>query len=153
MINCRCSAAQSTPWTAACQASLSITNSCSLLKLMPISLVIPYKHLILSSSSPAFNLSQHLALQMSRFFAAGGQSIGVSALASVLPVKIQSWFPLGLTGSMSLLSKGLSRVFSSTTVWRHQFFGALPSLQSSSHNCTWPLGRPQPWLYGPLSAK
>ena len=61
---------------------------------------------------------------------------------------IQGWFPLRLTGPISLLSKGLSEAFSSTTVWRHRFFGALPSLQSSSHNHMWPLGR----LYGPLSA-
>ena len=57
---------------------------------------------------------------MSQFFASGGQSIGVSALSSVLPMNIQGWFPLGLTGWISLLSKGLSRVFSSTTVWKHQ---------------------------------
>ena len=78
----------------------------------------------------------------SQFFTSGGQSIGASASASVLPMNIQDWFPLGQTGLISLLSKGLSRVFSSTTVWRHQFFGALPSLWSSSHNRTWPLERP-----------
>ena len=61
--------------------------------------------------------------------------------------------PLRLTGLISLLSKGLSGVFSSTTVRRHQFFGALPSLQSSCHNRMWPLGRPQRWLYKPLSAE
>ena len=61
-------------------------------------------------------------------FASGGQSIGASASTSVLPMNIQSWFPLGLTSLISLLSKELSRVFSSTTVWKHQFFGALPSL-------------------------
>ena len=68
---------------------------------------------------------------MSWIFASGGQSIGASA--SVLSMNIQGWFPLGLTGLISLLSKGLSRVFSSTTVWRHQFFGAQPFLMSSSH--------------------
>ena len=67
---------------------------------------------------------------------------GASALVSVLPMSIQGWFPLRLIGLISLLSKGLSGVFSSTTVWRDQFFGVLPSLQSRSHNLTWPLGRP-----------
>ena len=65
---------------------------------------------------------------MSPLLASGGQSIGVSASASVLPMHIQGWFPLGLTGLISLQSKGLSRVFSSITVWKHQFFGAQPSL-------------------------
>ena len=68
-------------------------------------------------------------------------------------MSIQGWFPLGLTGLISLLSKGLSRVFSSTTVQKHQFFGAQPSLQSNSHTHTWLLENPQLWLYGPLSAK
>ena len=89
---------------------------------------------------------------MSQLFAQDDQNTGASASASVLPIKIQGWFPLRLTGLISLLSTGLSGVFSSTTVWRHQFFGALPSLRSSSHNHTWLLGRPQPWLYGSLSA-
>ena len=88
---------------------------------------------------------------MSRLFASGDQNTGASASASVLPMSIQGWFPLRLTGLISLLSKGLSGAFSSITVWRHQFVGAQPSLRSSSHNCMWPLGRPQPWLYGPLS--
>ena len=68
-----------------------------------------------------------------RFFPSGGQSIGASASASVLPMNIQGWFPLWLTGLISLLSQGLSRVFSSTTVWKHQFFSAQPSLWSNSH--------------------
>ena len=72
---------------------------------------------------------------------------------SVLPVNIQSWFPLRLTGLISLLSKGLSGVFSSATVWMHQFFGILPSLLSSFLNCRWPLWRPQTWLFRPLSAE
>ena len=71
------------------------------------------------------------------FFASGGQIIGASASASVLPINIQGWFPLGLTGLISLLSKGLSRVFSSTTVWKHQFFGAQCSLWSNSHIRIW----------------
>ena len=74
---------------------------------------------------------------MSQFFASGGQSIGASASASVLPVNIQDLFPLGLTSLISLLSKGLSRVFSNTTVWKHQFFGAQPNLWSNSHIRTW----------------
>ena len=74
---------------------------------------------------------------MSQFFASGGQSIGASA--SALPMNIQAWFPLGLTGLISLLSKGLSRVFSNTTVQKHQFFGAQLSLWSNSHIHMWPL--------------
>ena len=112
-----------TPWTAACQTSLSITNSQSLLKLMSIESVMPSNHLILSSPTPpTFNLSQHQALfQMSQLFASGGQSIGVSALTSVLPMNIQGWFPLGWTGWISFLSKGLSRVFSNTTVVKFRY--------------------------------
>ena len=79
---------------------------------------------------------------ISWLFTSGGQSIGASVLASILPVSIQGWFPLGWTGWISLLAKGLSRVFSSITVWRNQFFGVLLSLRSSSHNHTWPLARP-----------
>ena len=74
---------------------------------------------------------------MSCLFTSGGQSIGVSGSASVLPMNIENWFPLQLTGLISLQSKGLSRVFSSTTVWKHQFFGAQPSLWSHSHIYTW----------------
>ena len=81
------------------------------------------------------------------------QNTGASSSASVPPVNIQCWFPLRLTGLISLLSKGLSGVFSSNTVQRHQFFGVLPSLWSNSHICTWPLVRPEPWLYGPMSAE
>ena len=74
---------------------------------------------------------------MSQFFASGGQRIGVSASASDLPMNIRGWFPLRLTGLISLLSKGLSRVFSSTTVQKYQFFGTQPSLWSNSHIHTW----------------
>ena len=74
---------------------------------------------------------------MSQFFASGGQSIGVSASTSVLPMNIQDWFPLGWTGWISLQSKGLSRVFSNTTVQMHQFLGAQLSLSSNSHIHTW----------------
>ena len=79
---------------------------------------------------------------MSQFFASGGQSIGVSASASVLPMNIQDWFPLGLTGLISFQSKGLSRVFSNTTVQKHQFFGTQLSLQSNSPIHTWLLKKP-----------
>ena len=79
---------------------------------------------------------------MSQFFASRGQRIGVSASASVLPLNIQDWSPLGLTGLISLQSKGLSRVFSNITVQKHQFFNAQLSSQSNSHIHTWPLEKP-----------
>ena len=82
----------------------------------------------LSSPSPAFNLSQHQGL-----FKSGDQSIGVSASASVLPMNIQDWFPLGLTGLTYLQSKGLSRVFSTPQFKSNQFFGTHTSLWSNSH--------------------
>ena len=84
---------------------------------------------------------------MSQFFTLGGQSIGVSA--SVLPMNIQDWFPLGLTGLISLQSKGLSRVFSDTAVEKHQFFIPQLSLWSNSHIHTWLLENPWLWLDGP----
>ena len=79
---------------------------------------------------------------MSQFFSSGDQSIGASASASILPVNIQDWFPLGWTGWISLQSKWLSRVFSSTTIQKHQFFGAQPTLWSKSHICTWLVEKP-----------
>ena len=82
------------------------------------------------------------SFQMSQFFTLGGQSIGVSASASVLPVNIQERFSLGLTDWISLQSKGLSRVFSNTTVQKHQFFSVQLSLQSNSHIHTWLLEKP-----------
>ena len=88
-----------------------------------------------------------------QFFVSGGQSIGVSASASVLPMNIQDWFPLGWTGWICLLSKGLSSVFSNTTVQKHQFFSAQLSSWSNSHIHTWLLEKPHLWLDGPLSAK
>ena len=97
-----------TPWTAACWASLSITSSQSLLKLMSIELVMPSNQLILfipySSCLQSFPASR--SFPVSQFLASGGQSIGVSASASVLPMNIQYWFPLGSTGLISLQSKG-----------------------------------------------
>ena len=93
--------------------------------------VVPF-----SSWLQSFPVSGYLP--MSSLFTSGGQSIRASASSSVLPMNIQGWFPLGPTGLISLQSKGLSGVFSSTTVWKHQFFGTLLSLQSSSHKHTWP---------------
>ena len=89
-------------------------------------------HLLLSPSPPAPNPSQHQSFPMSQLFAWGGQSTGVSALASFLPMNTQDWFPLEWTGWISLKSMGLSRVFSNTTVQKHQFFGAQLSSQSNS---------------------
>ena len=86
-------------------------------------------HPLSSPSPPAFSLSQHGGIfKMRQLFTSSGQSIGVSALASVLPVNIQDWFTLGWTGWISFMSKGLSRVFSNTTVQKHQFFSAQVSL-------------------------
>ena len=82
------------------------------------------------------------SFQMSQLFASGGQSIGVSASTSVFPMNTQDWSPLGWTGWISLQSKGLSRVFSNTTVQKHQFFCIQPSLWSNSHICTQLLGKP-----------
>ena len=82
------------------------------------------------------------SFQMSQLFAWGGQNTGVSALASFLPKKSQGWSPLEWTGWISLQAKGLSRVFSNTTVQKHQFFGTQPSSQSNSHIHTWPQEKP-----------
>ena len=89
---------------------------------------------------------------ISWFSASGGQSTGALASAPVLPMNIQCWFPLGLAGLISLQSKGLSRVFSSITVWKYQFLGAQTSLWSNSHIHTQLLEKPQLWLYRPLLA-
>ena len=116
----------------------------SLLKLMSIESVMSSTHLILccplSSRLQSFPASG--SFSMSQLFASGGQSIGVSALTSVLPMDIWGWFPLGWTGWISLQSKGLSRVFSNTTVQKHQFFDAQISLKSNSHIHTWLLEKP-----------
>ena len=92
-----------------------------------VSDAIQSSHPLSSPSPPTFNLSQHL-FQMSQFFTLGGQSIVVSASASILPMIIQDWFPLGWTGWISLQSEGLSRVFSNTTGQKHQFFNIQLSL-------------------------
>ena len=132
-----------TPWTAAHQVSLFFTISQSMLILTPVESVIPSNHLILLPPSLfALNLSQHQGLfqwvssfPMSQLFASGDHSIGASA--SVLPMNIQDWLPLELTGLTSLQFKGLSGVLSSTTIQKHQSFGTQPSEWSNSHIHTW----------------
>ena len=133
-----------TPWITARQASLSITNSRSLLKLMPMESVMPSSHLILYHPllllppiPPSIRVFSNESL-----FAWGGQSIGVSASSSVLPMNTQDWSPLGWTGWISLQSKGLSRVFSNTTVQKHQLFSTQLSSQSNSHIHTCLLEKP-----------
>ena len=128
-----------TPWTVACQASLYITNSWSLLRLMSIQLVMPSNHLVLCCpllllpsifpSIRVFSNESVLHISWPKYWSFSS--------ASVLPMNIQDWFPLECTGGISLQSKGLSRVFSNTTVQRHHFFRAQPSLCSSSHHHTW----------------
>ena len=107
---------------------------------------------VLFSSCPQ-SLPASGSFPVSQLFTSGGQSIGVSASASALPVNTQDWSPLGWTGWISLQSKGLSRVFSNTTVQKHQFFSAQLSLQSNFHKHTWPLEKPQLGLDRPLLAK
>ena len=125
-----------TPWTAARQAPLSFTIFWSLLKPMSIESVMPSNHLILyrpfSSCLQSFPASG--SFPMSQFFSSDGQSLEASA--SVLPMNIQDWFSLGLTGCISLQSKGLSRVFN-TTVQKYQLFGTQLSLWSNSQIHTW----------------
>ena len=133
-----------TPWIAAHQASLSITHSQSLLILKSIELVMLSSHLILCylllllppipPSIRVFSNESTLIIRWPKNWS--------SDSASVLPVNTQDWFPLGWTGWISLQSKGLSRVFSKTTVQKHQFFGAQLSSQSNSHIHTWPLEKP-----------
>ena len=135
----------SNPWITTRQASLSITNSQSSLRLTSIESVMPSSHLILCrpllllpSIFPSIKVHS-----ISQFFISGDKSIAVSVSisASAFPMNIQDWFPLGLTGWISLQFKGLSRVFSNTTVEKHQF-GTQLSSQSNSHIHTWPLEKP-----------
>ena len=133
-----------TPWIAARQASMSITNSWSSLKLIFIESVMPSSHLILCRpllllpsifpSIRVFFIELTLCMRWA--------SIGVSASASILPKNTQDWSALEWTGWISLQSKGLSRVFSNTTVQKHQFFNAQLSSQSNSHIPTWPVEKP-----------
>ena len=138
-----------TPWTEAHQASLPLqspwvcSNSCQLSQ---------WYYLTISFSAVPFSyclqfLPASESFPVSWLFASGSQSIWASASVSVLLMNIQGWFPLGLTGLISLLPKGLSRVFSSIMVWKHQFFYSKPSLWSNSHILTWLLEKPQLWLY------
>ena len=140
------------PMNHSTQASLSITNTQSPPKPMSIGSMMPSNHLILccprSSRPQSFPASG--SFPMSQLFTSGGQNIGASASSSVLPMNIQGWSPLGWTSWISLQSKGLSRVFSNTTVQKHQFFSTQLSLQSNSHIHTWLLEKLQPWLDRPL---
>ena len=131
-------------WTSAYQASLSITNSWSVPKLLSIGLVTPPNHLILcrplpllSSIFPIINQGPFQSISTSHQV-----SIGTSASASALPMNIQDWFPLGLTSLISLQFKALSGVFSNTIVQKHQFFSTQPSLWSNSNIHTWQLEKP-----------
>ena len=141
-----------TPWTAAHQASCpsptprACSNSCPLSQWCHATIsssVVPF-----SSCLQSFPASG--SFPMSQLFTSGGPSIGVSASASVLPMNIQDWFPLGWSDLISLQSKALSRVFSNTTVQKHQFFGTQPSLWSNSHIHAWLLEKPcriKPMIY------
>ena len=133
-----------TPWTAAQQRSLSFSISQTLLKFMSIELMMPSKHP--SSIAPFSSWPQSFtasgSFPISQLFASGGQNIGASVSASVLPVNIQGWFPWALTDFISLQSKGFYRVSSNTTVQKHQFFGAQLSLWYNSHIHTWLLEKP-----------
>ena len=133
-----------TPGTAACQASLSITNFWNLLKLMTIGSVMSSNHLtlccqllLLPSIFPSIRVFSKESVLYIKW-----PNIGAPASASVLPMNIQDWFPFGWTGWISLHSKGLSTVFSNTTVQKHQFFSTQPPLWSNSHIHTWLLEKP-----------
>ena len=145
-----------TPWIAARQASLCPSSTPGVhSNSHPSS---RWCHSAISSSVVPFSscpqsLPASESFPMSQLFTWGGQSTRVSALPSFLPKKSQGWSPLEWTGWFSLQSKGLSRVFSNTTVQKHQFFSAQLSSESNSHIHTWLLEKPQPWLDGPLLAK
>ena len=147
-----CPALCVTPWTAAYQASLSSTISWNLFKLMSIELVMPSNHLTLCRPLLLPSIFWG-SFPMSWLDPSGGQTIGASASASVLPMNIQGWFPLRLTGLTSLLSRGLSRVFSNTTVQKHQFFGTQPFLWPNSHIRTYLLEKPKTKNYWTFVSK
>ena len=128
------------PSPGACSNSCPLSQRCHPTNL---SSVIPF-----SSCLHSFPASG--CFLMGQVFISGGQSVGASASASVLPMNNQDWFPLGLTGLISLQCKGLSGVFSNTTIQWHQFFGTQPSLGSNFHIHTWQLEKPQLWIYEPL---
>ena len=125
------------------QASLVVHLSLNLFKFMPIESVMLSNHVILLMlPSLIISIFQHQrSFPVNQLFTSGGQSIGASVSATVLPMKIQGWFTLGWTGLISLQSKGLSRVFSNNTNGKHQFF-TQPSLWSNSHIYTWLLEKP-----------
>ena len=134
-----------TPWVAAHQASLSITNSLEFTQthVHRVRNAIQPSHPLSSPSPPAPNsFLASESFPVSQLFAWGGQSTGASALASFLPKKSQGWPPSEWTGWISLQSKGVSRVFSNTTVQKHQFFSTQLSSQSNSHIHTWLLEKP-----------
>jgi len=134
----------SAPWTAALQASLFFTTSLSLLKFMSLELVMLSNHLILCHpflflpsifhSIRVFSSELAVLIKWPKYWSL--------SFSTVLPVNIQGWFPFELTGLISVPSKGLSRVFSNTTVQKHWFFSTHPSLWSSSHIHTWLLEKP-----------
>ena len=125
-----------------------------LLKLMSIESMMPSNHMILCDPPLLPSIFPSIMVfSRSQLLTSCGQSIGALRSASVFPMNIQGWFPLGLTALISLQSKVLSRVFSSTIVWKHQCFGFQPSLWSNSHIHMWLLEKPQLWVCGPLLAK
>ena len=133
-----------TPWTAACQASLSITNSWNSPKFMCIESVMPSSHLIfcrpllllppILPSTRVFSNESTLLMRWPKYWS--------FSFSIILPKKSQGWSPSEWIGWISLQSKGLSRVFSNTTAQKHQFFGTQLSLQSNSHIHIWPLEKP-----------
>ena len=144
-----------TPWTAARQASLSLTISWSLLKLMSIESVMPSNHLILChpllllpSVFPSIRVFSNESAFSIKWLKFWSFSFSISPSS-----EYSGWFPLGLAGLISLQSKELSRVLSSTTIQKYQFFGTQPSLWSNAHIWIWLLEKPKPWLDKPLSAK
>ena len=139
------------PWTAASQASLTLTISQSLPTFMSIASLMASSHrilwcflLLLPSNFPSikdFSNESTLCIRHPKYWSFNFNISSSNEYSRMISLKIDGFV---------LASEGLSGVFSGTIVWRHQFFDALPSLWSSSHNPTWPLVRPQPWLYGPL---
>ena len=159
MQNCRCSVCKPCPKLQLhglqndilpCPLSPGVcSNSCPLSQ---------WCHPTISSSVAPFSFCPQSfptsgSFKMSWLFKSDGQSIGALTSASVFLINIQGWCPLGLIGLISLQSKGLSRLFSNTTILKHPFFSAQPSLWYNSHIHTWLLEKPQLWLYRPLLAK
>ena len=143
------------PMDCSTPGSSILTVSPSLFKFISIESVTLSNHLILCHGSIFSCLQSFLesgSFPVNQLSASGGQIIGTFVWASVLPMNMLSWFPIGLTSLISFRSKGLSRVFSNTTIKR-QFFGTQLCLWSNSHIHTWLLEKPWIWLCGPLSAK